>query len=260
SLKGTYFTIIDLESYFLQLEIDPTDRPYLAFKDTRGKVFQFNRIPFGLKNASSIAQTISERIIHGTQTKAYIDDFIIATSGSLQAHLEEIVEFSKKLEELNLTANSEKCKFACTTITALGHIISDKGIVPELHLLDSWINYPIFQSYKSIRRFVGAVSWFRSSIPNLAAAIKPLTKIMNKRGNFQLTEEITKAFQSTKEVIKTTCINYHPDYNLPFILVCDASNGVIASALLQKQSEKYFPIGFFSKSIAERKKFNNIKE
>uniref|UniRef100_A0A0N5B7S2 RNA-directed DNA polymerase n=1 Tax=Strongyloides papillosus TaxID=174720 RepID=A0A0N5B7S2_STREA len=260
SLKGTHFTIIDLESYFLQLEIDPTDRPYLAFKDTRGKVFQFNRIPFGLKNASSIAQTISERIIRGTQTKAYIDDFIIATSGSLQAHIDEIVEFSKKLEDLNLTANSEKCKFACTTITALGHIISDKGVVPELHLLDSWINYPIFQSYKSIRRFVGAVSWFRSSIPNLAAAIKPLTKVMNKRGNFQLTEEITKAFQTTKEAIKRTCINYHPDYNLPFILVCDASNGIIASALLQKKSDKYYPIGFFSKSIAERKKFNNIEE
>uniref|UniRef100_A0A0K0ENQ8 CCHC-type domain-containing protein n=1 Tax=Strongyloides stercoralis TaxID=6248 RepID=A0A0K0ENQ8_STRER len=257
---GKYFSVIDLNSYFLQLQINEKDQEYLAFRDTYGRNYQFQRLPFGIKNACSYAQNISEKIAEGTVAKLYIDDFILVTKNDWQEHVQEVIRFSQKLKDLGVTANISKSRFGCEAISALGYIITRDGIMPEVKILDAWLNYPNFTSYKGIRRFVGAVNWFRGNIPELAKALKPLCAVMSKKGPYENSKEINDAFNEVKETIKKACIAYHPDPNKEFTLVTDASNFYVAGALLQQNEKGYIPIGFYSKSIAMRKKFENIEE
>uniref|UniRef100_A0A0N5C618 RNA-directed DNA polymerase n=1 Tax=Strongyloides papillosus TaxID=174720 RepID=A0A0N5C618_STREA len=257
---GKFFTVIDLNSYFLQLPISEKDQEYLAFRDTGGRNFQFQRLPFGIKNACSYAQNISEKIAEGTIAKPYIDDFLLVTRGDWSDHVKEVVKFSQKLKDVGVTANVDKSRFGCEAITALGYIITRDGIMPEIKILDAWLNYPNFTSYKSIKRFVGAVNWFRGNIPKLAKSLKPLCAVMNKKGAYEDSKEIRDAFVEVKNNIKKACIAYHPDPNKDFTLVTDASNYFIAGALLQENEKGYIPVGFHSKNISMRKKFENIED
>ena len=75
-IKGNkFFTKFDLEKGFYQLEIDENDRHKTAFTCPFGK-FQFNRVPFGLKNAPKFFNAIIARILYDFENViVFIDIF-----------------------------------------------------------------------------------------------------------------------------------------------------------------------------------------
>uniref|UniRef100_A0A0N5C1Q5 CCHC-type domain-containing protein n=1 Tax=Strongyloides papillosus TaxID=174720 RepID=A0A0N5C1Q5_STREA len=181
----------------------------------------FNRLAFGLKNASAYAQCISEKIAEGTKARPYIDDFIIVSEKEYDEHVNDVILFCNRLKLFNVTANQNKSYFACKSIVALG-----------------------------------AVSWFRDNIPGLAKATRPLCQVMNIKKEFTVTQEMIDAFEDTKRAVADACLNYHARDDREFTLVSDASNGALAAALLQESDVGgYHPVAFFSRSIPLRKKY-----
>ena len=49
------YSTIDLRSAYHQIKIKPQDKPYTAF-EANGRLYQFNRVPFGLTNGVSAFQ------------------------------------------------------------------------------------------------------------------------------------------------------------------------------------------------------------
>uniref|UniRef100_A0A0K0G3I5 Reverse transcriptase domain-containing protein n=1 Tax=Strongyloides venezuelensis TaxID=75913 RepID=A0A0K0G3I5_STRVS len=72
-----WYTVIDCAQYFLQLKIHDEDMPNLSFKDMKGRVMMFQRLPFDTKNASSYAQRVTDFLIENTCASGYIDDLLI---------------------------------------------------------------------------------------------------------------------------------------------------------------------------------------
>ena len=84
--------------------------------------FQWRVMSFGLKNASSTFQNVMNIILqpHSAYTDAFIDNIVIL-SKTFNDHLKHLDAILTDLEENNITLKLEKCKFAQSHVTCLGH-------------------------------------------------------------------------------------------------------------------------------------------
>ena len=77
SIKGFVFSTIDLKEGFNQVPITEHDIPKTAMATPWG-LYEYTRMPFGLKNAPTVFQRYISFVLHGlSNTAAYIDDIII---------------------------------------------------------------------------------------------------------------------------------------------------------------------------------------
>ncbi|VDL90170.1 unnamed protein product [Schistocephalus solidus] len=66
---GNCFAKLDLSDSYVQIEIAEKSRELLTINTHRG-LFQFTRLPFGLKTASAILQQIMDTRMMGTEGAA----------------------------------------------------------------------------------------------------------------------------------------------------------------------------------------------
>ena len=71
---GKFFAKLDLSDAYLQVEVEPESREFLTISTHRG-LYQFTRLPFGVKTAEAIFQSIMNNLINELEgTVAYLDD------------------------------------------------------------------------------------------------------------------------------------------------------------------------------------------
>nr|GEW62681.1 reverse transcriptase domain-containing protein [Tanacetum cinerariifolium] len=80
---------------------------------------------------------------------------------------------------------------------------------------------------------------------------RPMTRLLKKDTPFLFSKECVEAFQTLKIKLTKASILIAPDWDMPFELMCDASDFAIGAVLGQRQ-EKYFrPIHYASKTMTE---------
>ena len=126
-----------------------------------------------------------------------------------------------------------KCKFGCSKIQFLGHIINHKGIrtLPEKTEEISKIKTP--RNADEVHAFLGLLNYYRRFIPAFSDLMHPIQKLLKKNVKFEWTEECDIAFKTAKETLMRDLILYHPDPNTPWIIEIDASKTAFAGVLLQ---------------------------
>jgi Reverse transcriptase (RNA-dependent DNA polymerase) len=91
--EATIFTTLDASRGFWQVPVDPKNRSKTAFA-TRLGVYEFLRVSFGLRNASSTFQRQIDIILSRVKWKTalvYLDDIIIF-SASFEQHVQNVVD------------------------------------------------------------------------------------------------------------------------------------------------------------------------
>ena len=94
--RAKYFTTLDLESGYWQVRAHPNSKEKTAFV-THHSLYEFNVMPFGLKNAPAVFQRLMHLVLQDLSpdednsdfVSGYIDDIIIF-SGTLPEHLEHL--------------------------------------------------------------------------------------------------------------------------------------------------------------------------
>ncbi|XP_034076551.1 uncharacterized protein LOC117549069 [Gymnodraco acuticeps] len=93
-------------------------------------LFEFLRMPFGLKNAAQTFQRLMDSVLRDLPfVFVYLDDILVA-SASVEEHLSHLRALFARLSQHGLIINPAKCQFGVFDIDFLGHRVTKGGVAP----------------------------------------------------------------------------------------------------------------------------------
>nr|GEX91904.1 reverse transcriptase domain-containing protein [Tanacetum cinerariifolium] len=133
----------------------------------------------------------------------------------------------------------------------LGHKISKNEIEVDKAKIDVIAKFPHPTTVKGIRSFLGHAGFYRRLIKDFLKIARSMTRLLKKDTPFLFSKECVEAFQTLKRKLTETPILIAPDWDMPFELMCDASNFAISAVLGQRQEKHFRPIHYASKTMTE---------
>jgi hypothetical protein len=261
---STIFSKLDLRSGYFQVPLAHDERHKTAFTTPDG-LWQFNRLPQGLKNSPAVFQRLMNQTLGALRWDiclAYLDD-IIVYSTSFNQHLIEVNKVCQALHKSNFKLNYDKCSFFQNEIPFLGHKINAQGCSPTDDNIRSIIQFPVPQSSKAAHSFLQMIGFYRKFIPRFAHISEPLNKFTRKGFSFIWTEAEQSSFDQLKAAIISPAVLILPDPYKTYTIRTDASRAGIGAVLLQQQtsdrnstfnSPTYKPVAFASRSLKPAEK------
>ncbi|WKA06678.1 hypothetical protein VitviT2T_024568 [Vitis vinifera] len=142
----------------------------------------------------------------------------------------------------------------------LGHIISEKGIEVDKAKVELIVKLPSPTTVKEVRQFLGHAGFYRRFIKDFSKLSKPLCELLAKDAKFIWDERCQKSFDQLKQFLTTTPIVRAPNWQLPFEVMCDASDFAIGAVLGQRKDGKPYVIYYASKTLNEAQRNYTIIE
>jgi hypothetical protein len=253
--EAKFFSRLDVTSAFWQIPMHPEHIKYTGFITPDGK-YEWVRMPFGLKNASSSWQRFADRMLDSTPfAVAYLDDVFIF-SNNWELHKLHLKHSFSRFRQYNVKMKLVKCIFGAASIRCLGYIVGFGTSTPDPEKVAAIRMLPPPRDATGVRRILGATGYYRDYIKGYAHISAPLADLTKKNVVFEWTLQRQEAFQSLKHALTTEPVLRLPDFNRPFILTTDWSKVAIGAVLSQEDPVTHFdhPVAYASRllSAAER--------
>ncbi|CAM8919425.1 unnamed protein product [Rhodiola kirilowii] len=219
-MRELFSPLRTLNGGFFQIPIHPQDQEKTTFTCPYG-TFAYRRMPFGLCNAPGTFQRCMMAIFSEFIEKimeVFMDDFSVYGS-SFDDCLANLAKVLKRCIETNLVLNWEKCHFMVQEGIVLGHLVSKRGIEVDKAKIEVMEKLPPPRDVKGIRSFLGHA-------------------------------DCLVAFKKLKEALISAPIIQPPRWDLPFELMCDASDYAIGAVLGQRVDKKLHAIHYTSKVLS----------
>ncbi|GJT81315.1 reverse transcriptase domain-containing protein [Tanacetum coccineum] len=221
-VENEFYCFLDGFSGYFQIPIDPQDQEKTTFTYPYG-TFAYQMMPFGLCNAPGTFQRCMVAIFHNMIKKTmevFMDYFLVFGDS-----------FSSCLSHLDM--------------------ILKRGIEVARAKVDVIAKLPPPTTIKGIRSFLGHAGFYRRFIQDFSKIARPMTHLLEKDTPFFFSDECLASFKILKKKLTEALILVSLDWDLPFKLMCDASNFAVG-AVLGKRKDKYFrPIHYASNTLSD---------
>ncbi|GJT20539.1 putative reverse transcriptase domain-containing protein [Tanacetum coccineum] len=158
--------------------------------------------------------------------------------------------FKQKYPQLftnRASSSTTRCYASCFRV--LGHKVSGARLEVDKAKIDVISKLPPPTNIKGVRSFLGHAGFYRRFIKDFSKIARPITKLLEKDTPFEFNDECQKAFEILKEKLTCAPVIVSPNWNLPFELMCDASDFAVGAVLGQKDGKNFHPIYFASKTL-----------
>ncbi|GJU10197.1 reverse transcriptase domain-containing protein [Tanacetum coccineum] len=173
--------------------------------------FAYRRMPFGLCNAPGTFQRCMMAIFH---------DMIEKT---MEVFMDDFSVFGDSFDSClsNLEQMLKRCE--------------------DTNLVLNWEKC----------HFMCKEGFYRRFIQDFSKISRPITHLLEKDTPFVFSQDCINAFETLKKKLTEAPILVVPDWNLPFELMCDASDYAIGAVLGQCKTKYFQPIHYASKTTTE---------
>ena len=249
---ASWFSALDLKSAYWQVPMSKKSAPKTAFTCHKG-TFQFNRMPFGLRNSPAVFQRFMNKIFApfiGKFVFIYLDD-VVCFSRTAEEHEVHLDQIFRVLREHNLTLKKEKCRLGLRELKLLGFIINGSGYRSDPSKVAAITNLLAPRNQHEVRSVLGLSNYYRAMIPKFAEITEPLTKLLHKGEKFEWGEGQQRAFEKLKQALASDHILAYPQVDREYQIYTDASMRSIGGLLTQKDDNNIErPIAYFSKALS----------
>ncbi|PNF16929.1 hypothetical protein B7P43_G03694 [Cryptotermes secundus] len=124
-----------------------------------------------------------------------------------------------------------------------------EGVKPDDRKIEAVVKFPIPQSRKDVKSFLGLAGYYHKFIADLSAIARPLTNLLKKENEWNWTEKEQTSFDLLKFKLTSTPLLQYPDFSKPFVLTTDASGYAIGAILSQGKLGQYKPIAYARRTL-----------
>ena len=269
-----WFSTLDQGKAYHQGFMDDESRPLTAFITPWG-LYEWVRIPFGLKNAPAAFQRCMESCLDGLNNDicvTYLDD-ILVYSTSFEEQVTRLQQVLQAARKYGMKLRAEKCHLFQSEVKYLGRIVSADG-----HRPDPGDTAAVLQlkekpptTVGEVRKTMGLLGYYRRYIPDFSKQAKPIYDLLSSPENEPTTKTSTKAKRKTQAPSRTPVtwspshqerleilvdklarppIMAFPDYEKPFVVHTDASQDGLGAVLYQRQEGKLRVIAYASRTLS----------
>ena len=164
--------------YTIRLDAEASEMCTIIFP--WGK-YSYNRLPMGFGGSADIFQAQMMDLMASLEyVRAYIDDLLIITRGTIEDHISKIETVLTRLRDAGLNVNAAKSFFCTHKIEYLGYILTREGIKPQQKKVQSILALNPPNNVKELRHFLGMVQYYRDMWAKRSQMLAPFSDLVGE--------------------------------------------------------------------------------
>ena len=278
-----WFSTLDMSKAYHQGYIHEDSQHLTAFA-TPWTIYEWIRIPFGLRNAPPAFQRFMNFTLgdmKGILCDPYLDD-VLCYAEEFEDGVKGLKKILQRLRLKGVKLRADKCAFLKREVRYLGRLVSGDGFrvdPKDTEALERFREPP--KNVGELRSLLGLFGYYRSYVRNFARRVKPLYNLLKKdtagekkvikgkrkscvgqkydsKEKIVWNGELQAVVDGLIEHLKSGEVIAYPDPEKPFFMTCDASNHGLGAVLYQTQGDVDRVICYVSRTLTDAEQNYNL--
>jgi hypothetical protein len=179
------WSFLDCYSGYHQIPLEEEDQIKTSFITLFG-AFCYTSMPSRLKSVGATYQRGIQQCLHsqlGCNAEPYIDNVVIKTQED-EWLISDLAETFDNMTKFKMKLNPEKCTFDVLSGKLLEHMISHRGIDPNLEKVLAITKMKPLESFHDVQKLTGCMATLSRFISRLSVWGLPFFKLLKKQEKF----------------------------------------------------------------------------